>query len=330
MDAFLHNLICCPDCNSDLLYRGTILECTDCGIVFPLEDGIPLLFSRKVLQDHLYQGYQDQYNKIAEDLHEVYLKETRYMEMGYLEKLSYHIFQWPSALRQWKSVGKIHKRMETMRRFIGPTSDLTILDVGAGEARLLSFLGGKKVAFDISPYHLKYTKGEGLARVAGFAERLPFKDKVFDLVISAAVLEHVLRAEDIAGEMTRVTKPSGRIIVETPFNEAPERLHQLREDYKTPVVEKPSAQRKERRRPPTLRLRNFENIEDLAALFPNLQANRINFYAYKRKRSLPRWLKMFLRPMRWMPDSFKQSLPTLFIPTMVQVELISTKQPKKS
>lgn len=59
----LMELICCPDCRSDLRLRTTktdartkeILEgdltCTGCGHVFPVEDGIPNLLPAGLGED---------------------------------------------------------------------------------------------------------------------------------------------------------------------------------------------------------------------------------------------------------------------------------------
>lgn len=53
--------------------------------------------------------------------------------------------------------------------------------------------------------------------VIGVGERLPFKDNVFDAVISIAVLEHVKDPFQCAREITRVMKPGGKLICCVPF-----------------------------------------------------------------------------------------------------------------
>jgi SAM-dependent methyltransferase len=49
------------------------------------------------------------------------------------------------------------------------------------------------------------------------SHEIPFPDKTFDLVISQAVLEHVLDPFICVGEMHRVLKENGQIYAETPF-----------------------------------------------------------------------------------------------------------------
>lgn len=48
-------------------------------------------------------------------------------------------------------------------------------------------------------------------------DRLPFKDKVFDLVISQAVFEHLPSPRNMAKEVFRVLKPGGRVLIDTAF-----------------------------------------------------------------------------------------------------------------
>ncbi|MFQ5863565.1 MAG: methyltransferase domain-containing protein [Candidatus Brocadiales bacterium] len=323
MDKFLYQLICCPDCNSELSEKKGTLQCQGCGTAFSLEDGIPLLFSQEILQDPLYQAYRRQYNGVSGGLHECYSRDTRYMEIGLLEKLSYHISNYRAAMHTWNSARKLTKHISTSAKFVGPTYGLTVLDLGAGGGMLLSALDGKRVAFDISPFHLKHISTKNILRTSGFAEKLPFKSAVFDMVISIAVFEHVLKPERVAREITRVLKPLGRVMLEVPFNEDPERLFKLEEDASgEPIVEKHTRRDKKRRRPPTLHLRNFKSVEDLTKFFPQLRLTKINYSSYKRKRHFPKWFKALLRPFRWTSDSFKEKFPSLFHPSMLQVELM--------
>lgn len=48
-------------------------------------------------------------------------------------------------------------------------------------------------------------------------DKLPFKDKVFDLVISQAVFEHLPSPRNMAKEVFRVLKPGGRVLIDTAF-----------------------------------------------------------------------------------------------------------------
>ena len=53
--------------------------------------------------------------------------------------------------------------------------------------------------------------------VRGDGQQLPFKNKMFDTIISIDVLEHVSAPEKFVSEMFRVIKPGGMVILSTPF-----------------------------------------------------------------------------------------------------------------
>ena len=100
----------------------------------------------------------------------------------------------------------------------------TVLEVGCGSGVLSRFLAQRTrranhiVALDINRYFLReasvLARKEGLDEVIEFregsAEVLPFADAVFDVSVSATVMEEC-DAERMLTEMTRVTKPGGRV-----------------------------------------------------------------------------------------------------------------------
>ncbi|MHC4277962.1 MAG: methyltransferase domain-containing protein [Planctomycetota bacterium] len=322
MNKLLNQLICCPDCKSGLSEWNGALECKNCRATFALEDDIPLLFSQEISQDPLYQAYKNQYDEDLSGQHEHDSKHVQYMEMGLLEKLGYHATDYRTALHTWNSARKHARRLSTCGRFIGPTAGLSVLDIGASEGILLSALDGNRVAFDISPSHLKHIRTKDILRVSGFAETLPFKDEVFDRVVFIFLFEHLLKPEETAREITRVLKPSGKAILGVPFDEDTERLFELVESESQELAAEFSQRGdKKSHKPPTLHLRNFESIEDLTRFFPELKLTNSNYYFYKRRRRFPKWLKTLLRPFRWAPDSVKKTFPSAFAPSMLQVEL---------
>lgn len=98
----------------------------------------------------------------------------------------------------------------------GPQPDDRALDVAAGPGFLsgaLAPLVAEAVALDASEALLSHAP-EGVTRVVGTAERLPFDDGTFTLVTIVNSLHHV---DDMAGtlaEMVRVLAPEGRIAVQ--------------------------------------------------------------------------------------------------------------------
>jgi SAM-dependent methyltransferase len=53
--------------------------------------------------------------------------------------------------------------------------------------------------------------------VVADARRLPFRDQTFDVVVSTEMLEHVLSPEQAVGEMWRVLRHGGKLVLTTRF-----------------------------------------------------------------------------------------------------------------
>lgn len=96
--------------------------------------------------------------------------------------------------------------------------ELTILDVGCGTGKNIEALSryGDVWGVDSSPEALLFCKKRALIHVKkGEAEHLPFNKGTFDLVCVLDVLEHV-DDERAIGEIKRVLKPNGFVIVTVP------------------------------------------------------------------------------------------------------------------
>lgn len=89
---------------------------------------------------------------------------------------------------------------------IRETTDGFILDCGAG---LRGTYYDHVVNYEICDYDT--------TDVRGVAERLPFRDGVFDAAFSFNVLEHVVDPFACANELARVLKPGGRLYCVVPF-----------------------------------------------------------------------------------------------------------------
>lgn len=100
-----------------------------------------------------------------------------------------------------------------------PTDAHTVLDVGCKDGLLLESSSDKtvfSVGLDINLASLKSVK---FPVVNATAENLPFKDKTFDLVVCAEVLEHLTHSEleNAVSELKRVSKKY--ILISVPFKE---------------------------------------------------------------------------------------------------------------
>jgi len=117
---------------------------------------------------------------------------------------------------------------ETLR----PRPGNRILDVGCGEGVAEVAIGRLQVSqvrlvgVDLVPAKAAAAKrvteshNQRISFAAGDAARLPFKDGTFDSTFCVAVLQHVSRVAEAAAEISRVTAPTGRVVIVEPDNSA--------------------------------------------------------------------------------------------------------------
>ena len=109
------------------------------------------------------------------------------------------------------------RRRVELARSLAPAG--RILDVGCGTGTLLAAMpaaGYEKVGVDVSASMLEHARGRGLEVAQAGADSLPFEDGSFDLVMTFAVLHHLVEREIVRAaiaEMCRVTRPGGALIV---------------------------------------------------------------------------------------------------------------------
>ncbi|KAB2912459.1 MAG: class I SAM-dependent methyltransferase [Hyphomicrobiaceae bacterium] len=132
----------------------------------------------------------------------------------------------PEAYRRWRAsrLGQTTDALEErlILELAAPVQGLRVLDVGCGDAMLLTALAGKGASatgVDASPAMLSggraKAKAAGLdiAFVGGDAEALPFPDAAFDTATAIAVLCFVPDAERAVREIARVLRPGGRLVI---------------------------------------------------------------------------------------------------------------------
>jgi demethylmenaquinone methyltransferase/2-methoxy-6-polyprenyl-1,4-benzoquinol methylase len=95
-----------------------------------------------------------------------------------------------------------------------------LLDAGGGTGgksyQLLKMVTGIVVADSSMGMLSQAAKKGGLITVCSETERLPFKDESFERVIMIDALHHVSDYRETSGELWRVVKPGGRIVIEEP------------------------------------------------------------------------------------------------------------------
>jgi SAM-dependent methyltransferase len=119
----------------------------------------------------------------------------------------------------WWYRGRRRIVLDAVRRVSGDGGDLAILDAGCGGGAELAALSGRGTRTGMEPSPL--SRRAALERGAGEVldatiEDMPFAEGAFDLALALDVLEHVDDDRLALGELRRVVRPGGSLIVTVP------------------------------------------------------------------------------------------------------------------
>lgn len=132
----------------------------------------------------------------------------------------------PSELRKmrqledtyWWFVGRRHLVRDLIERF-APEQPRLILDAGCGTGGTLAHLRGQGELWgcDVAAEALEACRARGFENLAqSSVESLDFPDDRFDVVVSCDVIEHIEAHERAMGEMARVLRPGGILVLTVP------------------------------------------------------------------------------------------------------------------
>ncbi len=247
LDSHVDRLIC-PDCRSPLRFvRGSdelsALACGSCSLVFPVEDGIPILLPRharnaelelplleRLAADDRCEGLSEVLEKTRVHLasqrgssswewedeafwREKYKRQTERLLAG--EKLDEG--RW--GVRFWQREYLIERLPASLW-----TPEKTILDIGCGAGHNFRVLlcdrfdpSSLYIAADISLNALKLNRlrnpHENALYVLCSADRLPIRDSTVDLLCYFGILHHTERKSDTIEEDARLLVPGGRVLL---------------------------------------------------------------------------------------------------------------------
>ncbi|MDP9034638.1 MAG: class I SAM-dependent methyltransferase [Myxococcota bacterium] len=126
-----------------------------------------------------------------------------------------------------------HHWLHTSVREAAPAAHGRLLDVGCGAKPFEPFFAPFVTGYVGVEYQAVFSSTDASKRVTKpdlfyDGKTLPFEAHTFDTVLSTEVLEHTREPMDLVGEMARVLKPDGTLILTTPFAL---RLHEEPYDY---------------------------------------------------------------------------------------------------
>lgn len=109
------------------------------------------------------------------------------------------------------------QHVQAILKFFGDLTDKSVLDVGCGKGRFARVLQERNPkadiwGLDISEEMLRFVPAPIHTR-AGSMTELPFADSTFDCAYATESLEHAVEIDRAIGEMCRVLKPGGRLVI---------------------------------------------------------------------------------------------------------------------
>lgn len=122
----------------------------------------------------------------------------------------------PSALVRWVAA----RRVAGVVALIDPQTDDRILEVGCGAGHVLQKMQPSSLfGLELSPTLIGRARQrlpEKVCLQRANAESMPFSNQIFDKVYCTEVLEHVLDPRKVLGEINRIVKPGGTVVISIP------------------------------------------------------------------------------------------------------------------
>lgn len=122
--------------------------------------------------------------------------------------------QYYEYLRRRSLLGIIYRRYWVFPRLARHLRGLTV-DVGCGVGDMLRVRPGT-IGVDINPRLVEYCRGLGLDARPMQPDTLPFRDASVDSVLLDNVIEHIADPAPLVGEIRRILKPQGILLVGIP------------------------------------------------------------------------------------------------------------------
>ena len=127
-------------------------------------------------------------------------------------------FDWDFLMSKLVDYWEKYRYLDEIISIIKPLNGKTVLDVGCGVISVLNvFKEPGAVFYGVDPLMDEYRKLYELDKSINWSrthgEELPFKDGNFDIVFCTNIIDHADEPQKIAGELSRVLKPDGHLVL---------------------------------------------------------------------------------------------------------------------
>lgn len=187
-------VLACSGCSSSNLKRNVgALVCQQCGAHFPFNDRDIDMFPH----DEVFGERRD----IWKSWYEAQIQSFAYYK----------------SRPEWNVSHGGRPDSKAFQAFIATPNGASILDIGCGTFET-GYSNANNEWFGLDPY-FSGDAISGIKRVRGIAERLPFKNQIFDAVVFATSLDHVIDPTLALSEASRVLKKDGVLYVWDTFKD---------------------------------------------------------------------------------------------------------------
>jgi ubiquinone/menaquinone biosynthesis C-methylase UbiE len=196
------NLLACPECRSALIESSKDIKCSNCGKLFPLRDGILIMYDVSSAPGDLSVSIES-WNKIYKETSTIEVEKTY---KTYTERLLADIMDHFYGYKAIKMEG-------------------VFLEIGSGLSILgthMAKIGYRVICIDVCEEALKKAKalyerrGVDAVFICGNILKMPLRDNSIDLSFGRGVIEHFRDTNQSVKELYRVAVPGGAAINTVP------------------------------------------------------------------------------------------------------------------
>lgn len=220
------NIYRCPFCRYKLdisTFKKTRIFCKSCKCEFPINSGIPILWSKELKSelesiDYLLEMKEPEFKNLLNENPE---KAVRVSNIIHHERISPFYDQDDSTASFLANITNSQKRIISTIENLPLSNGSIHLDIGCGTGNVMITarrLGLRTLGVDVSQSMLLKARNKDLEVILGDTTNLPIEDSQIDLVTMFSVLHHIYDTKKALGEVYRILKPNGFIYTDWDFH----------------------------------------------------------------------------------------------------------------